>query len=323
MTPDLLALWRTMTSLLRFETRDAGRVEETWKQFVPSAALHRVDPDRFRFAWFSADSPGFSLVSYELAAQVQSVVAPEDQLLACRVDSPGAQVGAGREDLGAGLPWLTDGAQVRARWEDTARVSALVFDRVRAELLARAMCGDDGLSLRVTGTAADRPGASAHWARTFDYLSGELEAVTHEDELILAGIRRQALWLVLTAFPTTFRAALERPAQTRSAPAAVRRALDYIDENAHRPITVDDIAAAVHMSTRGLQYAFRRALDATPAECLRNARLEGAHRELLDGAADPIAVIARRWGFAHPSRFAAAYRTAYGVLPAVTAGRRR
>lgn len=38
-----------MLSTLRFESKDVTRVEETWKQFVPSAVLQNVDPQRFRF----------------------------------------------------------------------------------------------------------------------------------------------------------------------------------------------------------------------------------------------------------------------------------
>lgn len=180
---------------------------------------------------------------------------------------------------------------------------------------------DDTLRLRVLAGSPDRVTAGEHWSRSIDFLAESLQGCA-ADDLVVAALRRQALWLVLTSFPTTFRTALERDPQTRAAPITVRRALDHIDENAHLPITVDDVAAAVHMSTRGLQYAFRRALDTTPAERLRAARLEGARRELLEGTIDTIAAVARRWGFAHPSRFSSAYRAAYGVLPAATAGRR-
>lgn len=308
-------------SVLRFSTRDASRVEETWKQFAPSASLQRVAPERFRFDWFSAETPGFSVVRYDLRAQVHSTVEPEDQLLACRVDGPDAEVGASRGALDATRPFLTDGTRVEARWE-SATVSALIFDRRSAEELARRMCGDDSLRLRVLSNEPDRGSAGPHWAATFDFMTTTLSECG-DDELVAAGLRRQALWTVLTTFPTTFRTALERDPQTRAAPSTVRRALDFIDENAHLPITVDDVAAAAHISTRGLQYAFRRALDSTPAERLRSARLAGAHSELLEGTPDTIAAVARRWGFAHPSRFSAAYRDVYGTLPAMTAGRRR
>ncbi|MGN5382482.1 helix-turn-helix domain-containing protein [Streptomyces lasalocidi] len=54
---------------------------------------------------------------------------------------------------------------------------------------------------------------------------------------------------------------------------------------------------------------------------LRRVRLAHAHRDLL--AADPhsgatVGGVAARWGFAHPGRFAALYRTVYGISPAET-----
>lgn len=309
-----------MDPILRFSSRDVNSVEQTWQQFVPSAALQGFDPERFRFDWSSARLPGLSVVHYELAARIRCDVAPEDQLLVCRVDGADARVSTARGDLDPRRPWLTDGHQVQASWEDEARVRALIFDRRAAQNLARQITGNDRLRLRVAEASPD--GDTSHWERTFEYIAASAEALKPSDELLISSLRRHALWVTLSTFPTTFREAMSRPAQMRSAPATVRRAVDFIEENAHRDITIDDVARAVHMSTRGLQYAFRRALDTTPAEHLRRVRLEGAHRELKSQTGETIAAIARRWGFAHPSRFASAYREVYGVLPAVTAGRR-
>jgi AraC-like DNA-binding protein len=59
-------------------------------------------------------------------------------------------------------------------------------------------------------------------------------------------------------------------------------------------------------------------LGLTPGQYLRRVRLAGAHADLAAGdptAGDTVAAIAARWGFTHPGRFAAAYRTAYGISP--------
>lgn len=312
-----------MLSTVRFESKDVVRVEETWKQFVPSAVLENVDHERFRFDWLSVDLPGMTLVEYDLSADVQSVVEPEEQLLVCRVEASGAEVGSGQADVDASLPWLTDGRQVWARWDHSARVRALIFDRVAAQTLARRMSGNDAYRLRVKELGPVGTNAAGQWERSFAHLAVSLEQAAPGDDLILAGLQRHALWVTLTAFETGFGEALEGASQLRPATTTVRRAIDFIDENAHRDVTVDDVADAVHMSTRGLQYAFRRALDTTPTEQLRRARLDGAHRELLHGTAPTVGQVARRWGFAHPSRFAAAYRSAYGVAPAETLRRGR
>ena len=69
-----------------------------------------------------------------------------------------------------------------------------------------------------------------------------------------------------------------------------------------------------------MQLAFRRHLDTTPTRYLRRVRLDHAHRQLLtaDPERDTVTAVAYRWGFASSSRFAAYYRTAYGVSPSST-----
>ncbi|MFF4186177.1 helix-turn-helix transcriptional regulator [Streptomyces sp. NPDC001691] len=101
-------------------------------------------------------------------------------------------------------------------------------------------------------------------------------------------------------------------------PAALRRALDHIDDHADQPVTVAEIAAAAHVTVRALQYAFRRHLDTTPLAHLRRVRLSHAHQALLDadpGKGHTVTEIAARWGFYHPGRFATIYRDCYGRSP--------
>lgn len=308
---------------MHFSSSDVARVEDTWKQYVPSASLQRVDPTSFHFEWTSAPLNSVTLVRYDLAAQVQSVAQPEGQLLVCRVDAADGRVTSGRDSLDANDPWLTDGAQVRARWDRSAQVRALVIDQASAQARLRQITGHDGLLLRSSGLAPKDTNAARRWERMFSYLYDTLADATAADGILAAELERHALAVTFETFPTSVVEALAKPVQTRAAPSSVRRAVTFIEENAHLPITVDDIAAAAFISTRGLQYAFRRAMDVTPAEYLRQERLEGAHRELRGSADDSIAVIARRWGFSHPSRFAAAYRQRYGMAPSAAAARRR
>lgn len=308
---------------MRFRTRDVARVESTWKQFVAGAVLHDVDPERFHFDWHSTDFDGVSLVRYDMAAEILATAIPSDQFLACRVEGPDASVWSDRHDLDPTRPWISDGPSVHARWHDGARVTALIFERDQLQRLAQQISGLDTMSLHVEEFSARSADAAARWMRTFAYLEQNAGSLSDDDALLRAELARHAGVTTLSTFATSMSQAPHKAAQSTPAPATVRRALAYIAENAHRPITVDDVAASVHISTRGLQYAFRRALDVTPAECLRQARLDGAHRELRSGAPTSVAAVARRWGFSHPSRFAAVYRDAFGVLPSVTAARHR
>jgi transcriptional regulator GlxA family with amidase domain len=109
------------------------------------------------------------------------------------------------------------------------------------------------------------------------------------------------------------------PGQTGSR--SLRKALAFIEANAHRPITITDIANAAGTSPRAVQYAFTRHLGTTPTLYLRRTRLQRAHQALA--AADPttgatVKAIAARWGFANPGTFAVLHRRAYGTTPSHT-----
>jgi len=310
-----------MAQLLAFESTTVGDVEETWRRFVPSAKLHRVDPRTFVFSWTSYAMPDFSVVRYDLAASVQSAIDPEDQIMACRVESRGGWVGTPRRDLSAGMPWLAVDGPTSARWGGSAQVRAFVFDRAAADRAARQAIGDERFSLRIDTTEPSPRSRdlAEQWERVFQHVDRSLQATAaHPDAaLIDAELRRHALHATLLAFSPAFAAATERAVQRRAAPRTVRRAIAYIEGHVREPITIDDVAEAAGISTRGLQYAFRRALGVTPTQYLRTERLAGAHAELADGM--PVSEVARRWGFGSPSRFAQHYRAAYGRRPSETA----
>jgi AraC-like DNA-binding protein len=101
-------------------------------------------------------------------------------------------------------------------------------------------------------------------------------------------------------------------------PAVVRRAVEFIDANAHRPIGVADIAGAARIGVRGLQSSFRQYRQETPVGYLRRVRMEGAHRDLVAGdptLGDTVGAIAERWGFKGAGRFAVEYRRRFGCSP--------
>ncbi|WP_229884949.1 MULTISPECIES: helix-turn-helix transcriptional regulator [Streptomyces] len=122
---------------------------------------------------------------------------------------------------------------------------------------------------------------------------------------------------VLAAFPYTTPGA--RPA---AAPgdATLQRAIGFIEANAHLDITLADIAASIPVSPRAVQYAFARHAGTTPLAYLRGVRLARVHEELASAmpGQSTVTETAARWGFAHPGRFAAAYRDAYGTSPSRT-----
>jgi transcriptional regulator GlxA family with amidase domain len=101
-------------------------------------------------------------------------------------------------------------------------------------------------------------------------------------------------------------------------PAVVRRAIDFIEANADRDMTLSQIAGASGISARGLQAAFLRHRDTTPTAYAERVRMARAHGDLTDvdpGRPDAVPTIAARWGFPDPRRFTAAYQETYGRPP--------
>lgn len=130
-----------------------------------------------------------------------------------------------------------------------------------------------------------------------------------------ARLEEMFLTALLYAQPNSWTPSLlgtERPASRSSA----ARARDLVESDPAVDWTVASLASAVGVSVRALQEGFRRDFDASPATCIRDARLQLAHALLAeaDGHAT-VADIAARSGFGHLGRFAALHRERYGVAP--------
>jgi AraC-like DNA-binding protein len=105
--------------------------------------------------------------------------------------------------------------------------------------------------------------------------------------------------------------------------AAIRQAVELIEERPAEPWTTVRLAAEVHLSVRALQVGFRRDLATPPMAYLRQVRLRRA-REALQAAhphGTTVRAVAVRLGILHLSRFAAAYRAAFGETPSDTLNR--
>ncbi|MGW3209822.1 helix-turn-helix transcriptional regulator [Streptomyces sp. NPDC001135] len=192
------------------------------------------------------------------------------------------------------------------------------------ELLAQVAAGPDGSRpVRLTGHRPRSAAAARQLSQAIGHLRDHVlsDPGTADQPLIAATAGQYLAASVLNAFPNT---ALTEPtpADRRDArPETLRRALAYIDDHADQPVTVADIATAAHVTVRALQYAFRQHLDTTPLAHLRRVRLAHAHHDLVTAGPDSgetVTATAARWGFHHPGRFAALYRSTYQRTPHAT-----
>ena len=98
-------------------------------------------------------------------------------------------------------------------------------------------------------------------------------------------------------------------------PARLRRALDFIDANAHRAIELADIAQAASISTSALLRQFQAHLSLSPGAFLRQVRLDRARADLQRGDCGTVREVALRWGFQNASKFSQAYQQRFGERP--------
>ncbi|MEW2555011.1 helix-turn-helix transcriptional regulator [Streptomyces zhihengii] len=201
-----------------------------------------------------------------------------------------------------------------------ARYTIAMFDPALLDEVAATGSGHQG-PVRFTGQfPADREG-HRRLGSTIAFLRDNVLADPDAGPLVVETAARHLAAVTLATLPTT--AAADEPGLADSRDAhteTLRRAMAYIEDNAHRPIGLADIATAVSVTPRAVQYAFRRHADTTPLAHLRRVRLGRAHTELLDAAphSASVSAVAARWGFAHAGRFAAGYREIYGVSPSTT-----
>jgi AraC-like DNA-binding protein len=310
----------------RFATRERAAVS----QFINDTYVrHRLRfCDGRRDFWFSVvmasiDSIGCDRV--RSSAHVRADLDPLDFLLAVQPLRGRVLVHHGNEEARA-LPGDSVlyplGVPVTVEWDDID-VVALRLSMAQLSDVASELTGINPADLRFESMVPVSEAMKRHWHAVVGFIDRELRA--HDsaltNPLVAEQMLRMATAAALSVFPNSTMTAGYLPGAGGMAPAALRRAVAFIDNNVHRPITLADIAEAARVGPRALQKGFAHHYDVSPVGYLRRARLERAHRELQ--AADPgkgatVAEIAARWGFTKPGRFAAEYRESYGQLPSHT-----
>ncbi|MFF3749460.1 GlxA family transcriptional regulator [Streptomyces sp. NPDC002018] len=90
--------------------------------------------------------------------------------------------------------------------------------------------------------------------------------------------------------------------------------LRWLDENADRDLTLDDIAARARMSSRTLSRRFREQTGTTPLRWLHRARIRRA-QYLLETTTHSVDRIASQAGFGSPTAFRERFKRVVGTSP--------
>lgn len=90
--------------------------------------------------------------------------------------------------------------------------------------------------------------------------------------------------------------------------------LGWLEENAARDLTLEDIAVRAGTSTRTLNRRFREQTGTTPLQWLHRARVRRA-QYLLETTTYPVERIATQAGFGSPTAFRERFKRVVGTSP--------
>lgn len=217
---------------------------------------------------------------------------------------------------GSGVVFSPDG-DVAMDWSAGLRLLVVRIERGTLDARLRALLGREPAGPLRFAAALDPRGILGALTTAQAALSAAGPAGL--PPLITEELERSIVAALLLGQPHTYTSALADP-PSLPAPRVVDAALERALATPGLPPTVAEMAQAAGVSERTLHDAFRRRLGTSPAAHLRDLRLQAAREALL--AADPetvtVARVALEHGFAHPGRFAIAYRERFGESPGGT-----
>lgn len=228
-----------------------------------------------------------------------------------------------RSEVAAGeIAMLTQPHLPHRACSDDAHVTAVLIEpAVVAGVATGLPRGQAPLAIRFTSFSPVDAAAAQVWKQTVRYIR---DTLLSDDVLATPLVVGHAIRLLaavtLATFPNTAATGPSLHDRSDHKPVLLRRAMEFMDANAGKDIALADIAEAVHVTPRAVQYMFRHHMDTTPLQYLRRLRLHYAHQQLMaaDRSSDTVTEIAARWGFAHTGRFATLYRQTYGQSPHAT-----
>jgi AraC family ethanolamine operon transcriptional activator len=270
---------------------DAGPLRLCWSRLqLEDFQLARLQVNR-RIADTSAVEPGALGFSLSL-----------ERMLWCGLEVPAGSLlvlSPGR-DQRATLPPGFRSIEIAAS-EDLLHEAGLLPDTIDPRALAPEHCVVPleprtvdafeelaGILLHPTGTGVSPAGAAAVRHRTLELLRSALQ------ERGIPGIRPVPRYELASA------------------------ALQLVEDNPGARLSVQELAHALGVTRRALEYAFSSALEVSPAHYLRVRRLNRVRCDLHASVNVNVTDTALRHGFGHLGRFSGQYRQLFGELPSHT-----
>ncbi|CAB3788802.1 hypothetical protein LMG28688_02761 [Paraburkholderia caffeinitolerans] len=161
------------------------------------------------------------------------------------------------------------------------------------------------------------------WASTMRWLFDYLDGTQSSSALLTAQIEHMIGSLLLISQTSNHSEALNEDRSRSVTPAFIRKAELFIEERAHEPITVGNIAEHVGVSVSSIYAGFRKYRNTSPMHLLKSIRLNRVREQLLrsEPKSTTVTAVAYRWGFAHLGHFTTDYKRWFGESPGETLAR--
>jgi PAS domain S-box-containing protein len=94
----------------------------------------------------------------------------------------------------------------------------------------------------------------------------------------------------------------------------IKEPVEYVNNHFEQEISIQDLADVACLSVSALERRFKKYLDKTPKQFIREVRLENARRLLIESQ-QPISEVAYHSGFTCHSYFSQHFKEMFGELP--------
>lgn len=102
----------------------------------------------------------------------------------------------------------------------------------------------------------------------------------------------------------------------------ISRAVAKLREDYLQPLSIDELARTVHMSTSSFHHQFKAVTTMSPLQFQKHLRLHEARRLMMAGGMEALSA-ARHVGYESPSQFSREYKRLFGAPPRSEVGRSR
>lgn len=287
------------------------------------ACLDRSRRIRYRHWHTSLPSVGLSVMKYGANVRVQPREFGSFYLIQLPVAGHSAIYSNGSEYLThAGCASVhAPYGKMSMQWSSDCQKTVVRIDRRMLERHLSSLLGHDvDAPIDFMPVMDTSSGMGATWMRSVLHLMNELQQnpLFAQSALIIAQFEQLLMTGLLQAQHSRYLDRLREPIRCLT-PRHVRAAKEYIQANADKPISVEDLVRITGVSGRALYSGFQRFLGSSPMQYLRDTRMENARRD-MENAPPSLTVteIATKWGFYQLGRFATEYKARYGESPSAT-----